>query len=377
MAAFHQMGHDTQNLIAEVPGFSGVIASPVNDTPDEVGAHIARYKKPGFSFLVDPMLYFPKSERGQLRTWSHFPDDVDTADLSSLAWWDQINAALIETASKLGVDGLCSPAVVPAAFSNDYYGLTVDVGDRLAANANGSVWQTVLLRLAELTELRAMEIASVVSRTKAAGVYVVFVTDVAPRVELREVEQLRGAIRFIRALRQADVKTLVGFCGSDVLLWKAAGAHSCATGKFFNLRRFTPGRFDEPSKGGGQLPYWFEESLVGYLRESDVGKLEAAGLLADSIQTNPFCAQIVSQLKTDPKKAWVKLGWRQWMYWFADVEVRVSNGQLDVPALLLAAEKTWVALDEKDIFLEERRNDGAWIKPWRRALVEPDPASDQ
>ena len=68
---------------------------------------------------------------------------------------------------------------------------------------------------------------------------------------------------------------------------------------------------------------------------------------------------MVNQLKTDPKKAWVKLGWRQWMYWFADVERRIENAQLDVPALLLASEKNWVALDEENIFLEERRNDGA------------------
>jgi hypothetical protein len=65
------------------------------------------------------------------------------------------------------------------------------------------------------------------------------------------------------------------------------------------------------------------------------------------------------------------------MYWFADVERRITNGQLDVPALLLSAEKSWVTLDEKNIFMEERRNDGGWLKPWRRALLEPDPASDQ
>ncbi len=65
------------------------------------------------------------------------------------------------------------------------------------------------------------------------------------------------------------------------------------------------------------------------------------------------------------------------MFWFANVEARITNGQVDVPALLLNAEKAWVALDEQDVFLEERRNDGAWIKPWHRALVEPEPGSDQ
>jgi hypothetical protein len=49
-----------------------------------------------------------------------------------------------------------------------------------------------------------------------------------------------------------------------MILWKAAGATNCATGKFFNLRRFTISRFEEPdSSGGGQLGYWFEKALLG------------------------------------------------------------------------------------------------------------------
>lgn len=45
---------------------------------------------------------------------------------------------------------------------------------------------------------------------------------------------------------------LVGFASTDVVLWKAAGAKACATGKFANLRRFTTNRFNEPED-------WFAE----------------------------------------------------------------------------------------------------------------------
>jgi hypothetical protein len=367
------MGHHTQNLIGEVPGFAGAIASPVNDSPADVGSYVKRFANSAFSFIIDPMLYFPRSEVGKLREWPYYPEDVETADVTSNGWWDKINAALVDVASSISVNGLCSPAVVPKAFSNDYYGFTVDVGDRLVASAKCEIWQTVLVRLAELTDGRAMEIASVVSRTKAAGVYVVFVTEVPPRNEIREVDQLRAAIRFVSALAQSGIKALVGFCGSDVVLWKAAGAFACSTGKFFNLRRFTPGRFEEPSGGGGQLPYWFEESLLAHLREADVDRLLQAGLLEGSIQSNPFCKQIAEQRKASPGNSWIALGWRQWMYWFADFERRFTAGQVNVEALLLNAEKLWAMLDQTNIFMEERRNDGAWIKPWRRALGIPDP----
>jgi len=36
-----------------------------------------------------------------------------------------------------------------------------------------------------------------------------------------------------------------------MILWKAAGATNCASGKYFNLRRFTLSRLDEPEENGG------------------------------------------------------------------------------------------------------------------------------
>lgn len=64
-------------------------------------------------------------------------------------------------------------------------------------------------------------------------------------------------------------------------------ATSCATGKFFNLRRFTKSRFEEPAGGGGQLPYWVEESLFAYLRETDVLRVRDEGLIADASRRKP------------------------------------------------------------------------------------------
>ncbi len=34
------------------------------------------------------------------------------------------------------------------------------------------------------------------------------------------------------------LRVLVAYTSTGVLLWKAAGAHECASGKFFSLRRF-------------------------------------------------------------------------------------------------------------------------------------------
>jgi hypothetical protein len=215
-----------------------------------------------------------------------------------------------------------------------------------------------------------MHVASLASQTAAKGLYLVVVSDTAPRIELADTEELKGIMRLIRTAEDSGLPVLVGFCGPELVLWKAAGATICATGKFFNLRRFTPGRFADPQEGGGQLPYWFEESLMASLRDSDLVRVEKQGLLSDTSKRNPFAQQILAQRASDPKRAWVALGWRQYMHWFGDIEARISSGAVKVNELLWDADVNWGKFQDAKLFMEERRNDGAWIRPWLRAEAE-------
>jgi len=376
MAAYHQMGNDTRNLVSERPQYSGLIASPVNDQKSDVGGQIAQFQRDEFEVVFDPQLYFPQSERGQLRTWEYFPSDVDTADLSSDVWWNSVQNGLLATLEDLKPRAACTPAVVPKEYSNDYYAAAIERSKSFCSRAvelGIRPLETILVRAAEMgSGDRAMQVASIASRTGAKGIYLVVVSDRAPRLELNDTEELKGIMRLIRTAEDSGLPVLVGFSGPEVVLWKAAGATACATGKFFNLRRFTPGRFADPQEGGGQLPYWLEESLVAYLRESDLVRVEKLGLLSESTKRNPYAQQILAQLKSDPKKAWLALGWRQYMWWFADVEARIRSGAVKVNELLWDADENWGKVQEADLFMEERRNDGGWIRPWRRAVAEFD-----
>ena len=58
------------------------------------------------------------------------------------------------------------------------------------------------------------------------------------------------------------------------------------------------------------------------------------------------------------------------MHWFADVERRISEGSSDVRTMLRDAENNWRQLEDADVLMEEQRNDGAWLRSWRRALAE-------
>ena len=378
MPAYHQMGHDSENLLwtEELAQYRGAILSPVNYEQGKVAAQVEwSREQDGFETVFDPQLYVPNSEAGCLREWPYFPNDVDTADLASEAWWSGILDALVDVCTTIRPTAVCSPAVLPGTYPDDYFAGIVSVGDQLCRRLAGSGLrpvQTAVVGMPDLSTVgRPMAIASILSRSRTNHVYLVLVSQTEPRRELGEVEEIKGAMRLIAAMRAAGLEVTVGFSSSDVLLWKAAGATHCATGKFFNLRRFTRTRFEEPrGQGGGQLPYWFEESLMAFLRQSDVQRVMPMNLPRLGTSPNPFGGQILEQLATEPDRAWLRMAWRQFMYWFADVEGRLDTGTVTSAAVLRNADSNWRTLDDIDFLMEERRNDGGWIRPWRRALTE-------
>ncbi|MHB1799510.1 MAG: hypothetical protein ACYCUI_14620 [Vulcanimicrobiaceae bacterium] len=381
MPVYHQMGHQSGNLVAEpdLGAYAGEIASPVNYTPSEMQTLCDQHReRPGFECIFDPQLYFPSSERENLRRWTHFPADFETGDSGDLQWWDPITSSMAKIARDMRMTAVCSPAYVPHAYSDDYYTMMVRVGDLMQRKVAGSridVLQTVVLSMADLTQpKRALAVASITSSGQCERAYVVIVPPTTtPRAEFEEPEALKGVMRFISELETAGIRVVVGYTSIDMVLWKAAGATSCATGKFFNLRRFTGSRFEPPpAGGGGQLPYWIEENLLGFLRQSDIVRVRREDLLSAASLANPFGLQILNILDTAPETAWVALGWRQFLYWFAEMEGRIARGEVDVRTLLREVEDRWQELNDRPepLLMEEARNNGRWLRPWRRAELE-------
>jgi len=377
MAAFHQIGHDSENLLFEegLEGFSGAILSPLNYGPADVASQVAAARsREGFITIFDPHLYRPQSDRLHLPEWEYYPKDVATADLSSERWWAAVIEKVAKTAVELGVSAVASPAIVPKTFSDDFLAALAERGNLLERVLRGTTvkpFQTVIANLADLTSAtKVMTIASIVSRSRASDCLLVLVSDVEPRRELSDPEELKGAMHLIRTLETTGQHVTVSFCSSDMLLWKAAGATNCASGKFFNLRRFTLSRFEEPSGGGGQLGYWMEESLLAFLRQSDLLRVQARDLLSDASKSNPFSGPILAAIPE--KKAWVASSWRHFLYWFADAERRIASGELTAEEIVNSADSVWGTIESSKppLIMEERQNDGAWVRQWRRALAE-------
>jgi hypothetical protein len=376
MGIYHQMGHNSSSLIGDLRlwRYRGAVLSPVDDKEASVSRILGRHQKPGFEFILDPQLYYPRTSRRNLPSWEYYPADVDTADLTSRAWWGQRIAAIAKVARRLRVNAVCSPAVLPRSYSADYYGLMVDVSDDLRSQLDPSgidVLPTAVVHLRDLARAEnVLETASILTRTSANRTYIIFVAEVEPRREIDQVQDIAGAMRLVRLLEGAGLKCLVGYTSSDVVLWRTAAASDCATGKFFNLRRFTPSRFDPPSQGGGQLPYWFEESLLAFIREPDILRLIGHGLISPASRDNPYYVPIVEKITGTPRGAWISESWKQYMFWFQEIEGRLRDGQVTIGSLLETAKSTWTFLDEQGALLEEPANNGRWVSRWKQAVEE-------
>jgi hypothetical protein len=268
---------------------------------------------------------------------------------------------------------VCSPAIVPRNYGGDYYKSVIKINEMLSdclGRYDIKVIQTLLISLHSLSEYQnVMSIASIITGASVRRIYLVFESDINPRHELSDPEELKGAMLLINTLVANGIEILVGYCSSDLVLWKHAGATSIASGKYFNLRRFTPSRWDEAEEGGGgQQAYWLEESLLTFLRTSDITRIDRLGLISDSSKKNPFSEPILECLRTG--EAWLRISWRYYLWWFLNVEERLSQNQSDSFSLLQQADRNWMIVDERRVYMEERRNNGSWIRQWLRAISE-------
>lgn len=264
MGSYLQMGHQTENLVGEtdLDNFDGIVLSPLNRLPDELKIDIPTYRKvKNFDIVLDPQLYYPKTPKNKIREHPYFPSDFDSSDHSSLKWWEQINNNLMDYAIELGVNTVVSPVIDPSKCSIDYYQNVFDVFNHLYSKKQSTVskiWAALIIDINDIVDDNfLMELASFFGMFNSDGFYIIFKSDIEPRREYSEEKQIKAMLKFINELKILNKEIMISFSSSDMILFKAAGASHCGTGKFFNLRRFTKSRFEEPSGGGGQLPYFF------------------------------------------------------------------------------------------------------------------------
>ena len=354
---------------SELHRFVGAILSPVNYGPQETNEQCSRFREKinNFDIIFDPQLYVPRTDRGQLQNWRHMPADLDSTDLSSLAWWNNVIDGIVSAVADFRPNAICSPAPFPRAFDDEYYDMLVSIGNNLAAKLNGT--RPLLTALVGLDDLgrndRYLRVASILSKYSGDECYLVLCDNVPPRYERTDTGNLEGACRLMRLLVNAGKRLLVGCTSTEMILWKAAGVQNVASGKFFNLRRFTLGRWDDDaSTGGRNISYWFEPTLLAFLREADVRRFMKELPICPSHRSNPYSQRILDKLKEAEYTPWLADSWRQFLYWFAQCEADLGSDTRTAQSLLERATATWHNITEQKLRFEEERNTGEWVRAW-------------
>ena len=380
MASYLQFGHDSWNLLDEqdVGSYSGLVLSPVNDGPTDVQVRLARMgeRRRELEVILDPQMYNPAVDKGKMDQWAYFSADFATADHADAGWWSQRGREIVEQGAELGVDAVCSPALVPRAFTDDYYSLMVEVADATKRYADEHGMATLLTAIVSLRDLaspaRAMAIASILSRSKCGRVYLTFLNeDVPPREPLRDGAGIPTAVHLVRLLA-GEMRVHVAFASHDLVLWKCAGATDISTGKFMNLRRFSPGRWQEDEPGGRQVAYWNEGTLLARLREADVALLLRHGWFEGrDMASNPAEARILEIIRSGAGTPWLKQSWLQYLRWASNTEASLNGSRTAAEAALAAADQSWGDIvDRRRILFQDRFNNGDHVRAWLNAMRE-------
>lgn len=378
MATYLQQGHGSWGLLEEddVGSYVGLVLSPVNDGPEAVRNGLTRLggRRADFEVILDPQLYNPTVNKGRLSDWSYYSAEFETADHSDAAWWIARGREVVDDAGRLGVDAVCSPAMFPRYFSDEYYRLIVEVADATRECAREREIDTLLTAIICLKDLanpaRALQIASILSDTDCERVYLTFLAeDVQTREPLKDAAALPTAVHLIKLLSQ-HLRVHVAFCAHDLVMWKFAGAVDVSSGKFFNLRRFSPGRWREDDTSGRQVSYWNEGPLVTLLRDQEVLRLDREGWFdGRSFSSNPVGQRILDILRGGKGEPWQKLSWLQYLRWFHNADRRFSKPGEPETALEVW-DKKWGDIHDRRILFTDRFNNGDHVRIWLNAVRE-------
>ncbi|WP_421827903.1 hypothetical protein [Larkinella sp.] len=284
MKVYHQTGFRfIWNIDSYIQGVGdGLIFSPVNISSDELESIDESIKKSSF---LDPQLYLPSQEKGQLITYNYFPlnfiPGFTTIALHSQQ--DMLAKECVDIQVRNDFEYIVIPCRYYDEFPTNYfdnqtefyidpfckYISTLDLAKKILI--------TVVVKPIMLTDVAKRDdiLNWITSQQNIDGIYLIFENNFLTK-QIKDVDFLFGALQFIDLIKFNGLEVHIGYCNVEGLLYSAANPDSITIGSYENLRHFKVKRFEvvekQQMKGpnariySGLLCQWIDYSYLASLK---------------------------------------------------------------------------------------------------------------
>lgn len=273
---YHQCGHHgkwNRTSFTDDNCGHGLILSAVHQKKDEIEKMDLSLRQKS---LFDPQYYLPNSQKSKLKTYDFFPETItdgySTADFSLSA---------MESAQKcIDFQVSCDfeKIIIPARYFDqmdpDYIvkqeGYTVHPFLKTIEDQNlrKDIYLTLPMtsHMIESETYRTMLLNWVTSYPQITGVYL-FAENGNDEKQISSESFLMSYLEFLLALKQADLRILVGYCNTESLLMTLVGDLEFTFGSYENTRMFSIDKFvvaDEDRRG--PKPRIYLPSLLNWIQ---------------------------------------------------------------------------------------------------------------
>lgn len=270
---FHQLGHRYQwNLESHTNDSvgEGFILSPVNIEVSKLTSTFSEALRA--LSIFDPQYYLIGDAKGNLSSYDYFPAVINaganTSQFESISKESALRC--INYQNEIGVQAFIIPARYYDVWPPNYLHLfKKDIFDNFltstkAVNARKKVLCTLIVKDYQLKTQEHFDeaLSWATSLQDISGFYLIF-EDNSTSKQIKDIDFLYNALRFIKHLKLNDYEVIVGYCNNEGLLYSLADVDIVTVGVYENLRSFDIKRFTtiEKSEMRGPNPRVYSSKL--------------------------------------------------------------------------------------------------------------------
>ena len=261
MDLFLQFGHGMMSMSRElIQSWEGgtVILSPRDLTYEQMQKFSSDLNSFGGNIVVDPQFYVPHSSHGKLTEHDFWPDDYETAWLSSNKVSEMLTVLRDSYNREFNSSVFLLPCIRSSEINQDWINIhEIIVNEGIKLISEQEIYISICLsREVMRSEEQIHLVLENLENWNVAGCYIV----PEPPENTYLVEDpvwLINLIDLVAGIKLQGKKAIVGYCSHQMLCMALAKADAIATGNWLNVRSFNTARFDVSDGGISRRSKWY------------------------------------------------------------------------------------------------------------------------